>query len=42
VARFGIGALLLGVPAASPAQTVRELLERAKAKQGAMNFGTPG
>ena len=42
VARFGIGALLLTVPAASPAQTVRDLLERARAKPGAMNFGTPG
>lgn len=42
VARFGIGALLLAVPAASPAQTVRDLLERAAAKPGALNFGTPG
>ena len=42
VARFGIGALLLVVPEASPAHTVRDLLERARAKPGAMNFGTPG
>ena len=42
VARFGIGALLLAVPTASPVQTVADLVARAKAKPGAMNFGTPG
>lgn len=42
VARFGIGALVLVVPAASPAQSVAELLSRAKARPGAMNFASPG
>jgi tripartite-type tricarboxylate transporter receptor subunit TctC len=42
VARFGIGALLLVVPAASPVQTVADLIARAKAQPGSMNFGTPG
>jgi len=42
VARFGIGAQLLVVPAASTVQTVAELLTRAKAKPGSLNFGTPG
>lgn len=42
VARFGIGALLLVVPAGSAVQTVADLLARAKARPGAMNFGTPG
>lgn len=42
VARFGIGALLLVVPAASPIQSVGELLGRARARPGALNYGTPG
>lgn len=42
VARFGIGALLLVVPGGSPVQTVTDLLARARAEPGAMNFGTPG
>lgn len=42
VARFGIGALLLVVPAASPIQSVADLVARAKARPGAMNFATPG
>jgi tripartite-type tricarboxylate transporter receptor subunit TctC len=42
VARFGIGALLLVVPAASPFETVADLVARAKAKPGVLNFGTPG
>lgn len=42
VARFGIGALLLVVPVTSNVQTVTELVLRAKAKPGSLNFGTPG
>ena len=42
VARFGIGPLLLVVPAASPLHSVSDLVARAKGKPGAMNFGTPG
>lgn len=42
IARFGIGALLLVVPGGSPVLTVTDLLARARAKPGAMNFGTPG
>lgn len=42
VARFGIGAQVLVVPAASPDQTVADLVRRAKAKPGSQNFGTPG
>ena len=42
VARFGIGPLFLVGPAASPVQTVADLLARAKARPGALNFGTPG
>jgi tripartite-type tricarboxylate transporter receptor subunit TctC len=42
VARFGIGALVLVVPAASLDQTVPDLLRHAKAKPGSQNFGTPG
>jgi tripartite-type tricarboxylate transporter receptor subunit TctC len=41
VARFGIGALLLAVPAASPAQTVRDLLERPRQTRRA-EFRYPG
>jgi tripartite-type tricarboxylate transporter receptor subunit TctC len=42
VARFGIGALLLVVPAPSPFRDVADLVARAKAKPGSLNFGTPG
>lgn len=42
VARFGIGALLLVVPTGSAIQSVADLLTRAKARPGSMNFGTPG
>lgn len=42
VARFGIGAQLLVVPVQSAAQTVADLLARAKAKPGSLNFATPG
>jgi len=42
VARFGIGAQLLVVPVASAAQNVADLLARAQAKPGSLNFGTPG
>jgi tripartite-type tricarboxylate transporter receptor subunit TctC len=42
VARFGIGALVLVVPAGSAPQSVGELVARAKANPGAMNFGSPG
>lgn len=42
VARFGIGALLLVVPSSSPVQNVGELVARAKARRGALNFGSPG
>lgn len=42
VARFGIGALLLVVPGSSTVQTVTDLLARARAQPGSMNFGTPG
>jgi tripartite-type tricarboxylate transporter receptor subunit TctC len=42
VARFGVGALMLVVPATSPSQSLAELVARAKAKPGSLNFGTPG
>lgn len=42
VARFGIGMLLLVVPAASPIQSVADLVAHAKARPGSQNFGTPG
>lgn len=42
VARFGIGAQLLVVPVTSAAQSVADLVARAKAKPGSLNFGTPG
>lgn len=42
VARFGIGALLLVVPAASPIQTVGDLVGRSKARSGGLNYGSPG
>jgi tripartite-type tricarboxylate transporter receptor subunit TctC len=42
VARFGIGMLLLVVPAASPLKTLPDLLAQAKARSGALNYATPG
>lgn len=42
VARFGIGALLLVVPAASPIQTVADLVARSMARSGGLNYGSPG
>jgi tripartite-type tricarboxylate transporter receptor subunit TctC len=42
VARFGIGQQALVVPAASPIGSVADLLARARAKPGAMNYGSNG
>jgi tripartite-type tricarboxylate transporter receptor subunit TctC len=42
VTRFGHGALLLTVPSALPVQSVAELIALARAKPGALNFGSPG
>lgn len=42
VARFGIGALLLAVPAASPLRSVAELVEHGQGNPGTLNYGTPG
>jgi tripartite-type tricarboxylate transporter receptor subunit TctC len=42
VARFGIGALVLVVPAGSGLQSVGDLITRAKAKPRTMNFASPG
>lgn len=42
VARFGIGQLALVVPAGSPLQSVAELVARAQARPGAMNYGSNG
>lgn len=42
VARFGIGALVLVVPAGSAIQSARDLVARAKARPRTMNFGSPG
>jgi tripartite-type tricarboxylate transporter receptor subunit TctC len=42
VARFGIGQQALVVPAASPVTSVADLLARARAKPGAMNYGSNG
>jgi tripartite-type tricarboxylate transporter receptor subunit TctC len=42
VARFGIGALVLVVPAGSALQSVGDLVAHAKAKPRTMNFGSPG
>ena len=42
VARFGIGALVLMVPANSPVQTAADLLARTRARPGVMNFGSAG
>jgi tripartite-type tricarboxylate transporter receptor subunit TctC len=42
VARFGIGQQALVVPAASPITSVADLLARARARPGAMNFGSNG
>jgi tripartite-type tricarboxylate transporter receptor subunit TctC len=42
VARFGIGALVLVVPAGSGLQSIGDLVARAKARPRTMNFGSPG
>lgn len=42
VARFGIGQQALVVPAASPIASVADLLARARARPGAMNYGSNG
>lgn len=42
VARFGIGALVLVVPAGSGLHSVSDLVALAKAKPRSMNFGSPG
>jgi len=42
VARFGLGQQALVVPAASPITSVADLLARAKASPGAMNYGSNG
>jgi tripartite-type tricarboxylate transporter receptor subunit TctC len=42
VARFGIGQLVLVVPAASPITSVADLIARARAKPGVMNYGSNG
>jgi tripartite-type tricarboxylate transporter receptor subunit TctC len=42
VARFGIGMLLLVVPAASPLTSMQDLLARALARPGGLNFASPG
>ncbi len=42
VARFGIGQQALVVPAASPIKSVADLLALARAKPGAMNYGSNG
>jgi tripartite-type tricarboxylate transporter receptor subunit TctC len=42
VTRFGHGSLLLTVPAASPVRTVGDLVALARARPGALNFGSPG
>jgi tripartite-type tricarboxylate transporter receptor subunit TctC len=42
VARFGIGMLLLVVPAASPLTSMQNLLSRAQALSGRLNFASPG
>jgi tripartite-type tricarboxylate transporter receptor subunit TctC len=42
VARFGIGQQALVVPAASPIASVADLLAGARAKPGAMNYGSNG
>ncbi|MFO1326084.1 MAG: tripartite tricarboxylate transporter substrate binding protein [Rubrivivax sp.] len=42
VARFGIGQQALVVPAASPIASVADLVARARARPGAMNYGSNG
>lgn len=42
VARFGIGMLLLVVPAGSSLRSVQDLLASARAKPGTLNFASPG
>jgi len=42
ITRWGYGSLLLTVPPGLPVTSVRELVALAKAKPGALNFGSPG
>lgn len=42
VARFGVGQQALVVPAGSPIASVADLLARARARPGAMNYGSNG
>lgn len=42
VARFGIGQQALVVPAASPVTSVADLIARARARPGVMNYGSNG
>ena len=42
VTRFGLGSLLLSVHESVPAHSVQELIALAKARPGALNYGSPG
>lgn len=42
ITRLGVGMLVLSVPSASPFQSVKELIARAKEKPGTLNYGSPG
>ncbi len=42
ITQIADGSFLMAVPAASPARSVREFIELAKAKPGQMNYGTSG